>query len=91
MTMFQDNLFSSARMIERTLPSGTVLRLLLEPLPGERIRVLEYHRRAPGERWQRLHEEEGRTLRVEQLKLKCSFFEVFAAHKLREVRELHAI
>ncbi len=32
MTTFQDSLFSSARMLERTLPSGTVLRLLLEPL-----------------------------------------------------------
>lgn len=83
MTTFQDNLFSSARMVERTLPSGTVLRLLLEPLPGERVRVLEYRRRAPGERWQRLREEESRTLRYEQLKLTCPFTEVFATHKLR--------
>jgi len=74
---FQDNLFSSARMVGRTLPNGTVLRLLLEPLPGERVRVLEYHRRAPGERWQRLREEEGRTLRFGQLKLTRSFSEVF--------------
>ncbi len=77
MTTFQDNLFSSARMVERTLPSGTVLRLLLEPLPEGRVRVLEYHRRAPSERWQRLREEEGRTLRYEQLKLTYSFAEIF--------------
>lgn len=43
MTTFQDNLFDSARMVERAFPSGTVLRLLLEPLPGERVRVLEYN------------------------------------------------
>ena len=77
MTTFQDSLFSSARMVERLLPNGTVLRLELEPLPGERVRVLEYHRRAPGERWHRLREEEGRMLRFEQLKLARSFAEVF--------------
>lgn len=65
-------------MVERTLPTGTVLRLLLESLPGERVRVLlEYHRRAPGERWQRLREEERRALRYEQLKLPHIFAETF--------------
>ena len=72
-------------MVERTLPSGTVLRLLLEPLPGERVRVLEYHRRVPNERWQRLHEEEGRTLRYEQLKLSCVFAEVFSMYESRSL------
>lgn len=81
MTTFQDNLFSSARMVERILPSGTVLRLLLEPSPSERVRVLEYHRRAPGERWLRLREEEGRTLRYKQLKLTRSFAEVFTTYE----------
>ena len=47
MPVFQNDLFSSARMVERTLETGTVLRLKLEPLPGERVRVLEYHRKAP--------------------------------------------
>jgi len=69
-------------MVERTLPNGTVLRLLLEPSPGERVRVLEYHRRAPGERWQRLREEEGRTLRYEQLKLNRAFVEIFSLHTM---------
>ena len=78
MTTFQDNLFSSARMVERTLPNGTVLRLLLEPLPRERVKVLEYHRKAPGERWQRLREEEGRAARYKQLKLTRPFAEVFS-------------
>ena len=80
MTTFQDSLFSSARMAERTFPNGTVLRLLLEPLPGERVQVLEYHRKAPGERWQRLREEEGRTLRFGQLRLTRSYSEVFVWH-----------
>lgn len=80
MATFQDNLFSPARIVERTLGNGTVLRLLLEPLPGERVKVLEYHRRAPWERWQRLNEEGGRTLRYEQLKLARPFAEVIATH-----------
>lgn len=77
MPTFQDDLFSPARMVERTLENGTLLRLKLEPLPGERVKVLEYHRKF-GERWQRLREEEGRTLRYDQLKLKHPFAEVFA-------------
>jgi hypothetical protein len=77
MAVFQDDLFSSARLVERTLSNGTVLRLKLEPLPGERVKVLEYHRKAPGERWQRLSEEEGRTLPYDQLKLPRSFADLF--------------
>lgn len=77
MPTFQDDLFSSARMVERTLENGTLLRLKLEPLSGEQVKVLEYHRKASGERWQRLREEEGRTLRYDQLKLRHPFAEVF--------------
>lgn len=78
MTIFQDALFSSARMVERMLPNGTTLRLKLEPLPRERVKVLEYHRRAPGERWRRVQEEEGRVLVYGQLKLAQPFDELFA-------------
>ena len=78
MPVFQDDLFSSARVVERTLPNGTVLRLKLEPLTGERVRVLEYHRKAPGERWGRVPEEEGRTLRYDQLRLPLSFADLFS-------------
>lgn len=84
MAVFQDHLFSSARLVERTLSNGTVLRLKLEPLLGERVKVLEYHRKAPGERWQRLHEEEGRTLRYDQLKLSRSFTEVFPVERSKD-------
>lgn len=50
MPTFQDDLFSSARMVERTLENETLLRLKLEPLSGERVKVLDYHRKASGER-----------------------------------------
>jgi len=75
--VFQDDLFSAAHLVERTLQNGTVLRLKLEPLPGERVRVLEYSRKVPGERWRRVPEEEGRTLRYDQLHLSRTFAEVF--------------
>ena len=83
MSTFQDSLFETARMVERTLQSGTVLRLKLEPLKGERVRVAEYHRKVPGAKWQRLREEEGRVVRFEQLKLTSSFGEVFTTFKSR--------
>jgi hypothetical protein len=78
MPVLQDNLFSPARMVERTLASGTVIRLKLEPLSGKWVRVLEYHRKALGEGWKRVRDEEGRTLRYEQLKLSQPFHEVFS-------------
>jgi hypothetical protein len=74
---FQDDPFNSACVVERTLKNGILLRLKLEPLPGERVRVLEYHRKASGERRQRLREEESRTLHYDQLKLRHPFAEVF--------------
>lgn len=77
MSVFQDDLFSSTRIVQRTLTNGTVLRLKLEPLPGSRVRVLEYYRRRAGERWQRVKEEEGRELAYGQLKLRESFADLF--------------
>ncbi len=77
MPVFQDNLFSAAREVERMLKNGTVMRLKLEPLPGERVRVLEYHRKAPGERWQRVREEEGRVLPYTQLRLSATYRALF--------------
>lgn len=77
MPVFQDDLFSAARLVERTLQNGTVLRLKLEPLPGERVRVLEYSRKPPGERWRRVRGAEGRTLSYERLHLSRTFAEVF--------------
>lgn len=76
-TVFQDGLFDAAREVERQLASGTVLRLRLEPLSGERVRVLSYHRKVSGRGWQRVPEEEGRTLRYTQLGLEPPFAELF--------------
>jgi len=76
-SVFQDDLFSNTRVVQRTLQNGTVLRLKLEPLPGARVRVLEYYRRRVGERWQRVKEEEGRELAYGQLKLRESFVDLF--------------
>ena len=72
--VFQDPLFSPERTVQRTLASGTVLRLVLEPLSG--VRVLEYHRRAPGGVWGQLREEEGRVLSYAKPKLTQTFAEV---------------
>jgi hypothetical protein len=63
--------------VQRTLAGGTVLRLVLEPLPGEWVRVLEYQRRAPGGAWGRLRKEEGRVLPFAKLRLAQIFSEVF--------------
>lgn len=37
--------------MRRTLESGTVLELTLEPLPGEQVRVVRYRRKRTDERW----------------------------------------
>ena len=84
MPVFQDDLFSSARVVERMLANGTVLRLKLEPLPGEQVRVLEYHRKAPGERWGRVPAAEGRTLRYGQLKLSPHFADLFPIERSKD-------
>lgn len=78
---FQDNLFSPQRVVERTLESGTILQLTLEPLPGERVRVLQYRRKAKGERWVTVKAEAGRTVAWNQLGLKVSFEAIFGSHE----------
>lgn len=74
---FQDNLFNPQRVVERTLESGTVLHLTLEPLPGERVRVIKYRRKMKGERWVTVRGEQGRTIAWQQLGLSVSFESVF--------------
>ena len=78
---FQDNLFNPHRVVERTLDSGTILQLTLEPLPGERVRVLQYRRKAKGERWVTVKAEAGRTVAWNQLGLKVSFEAIFGSHE----------
>lgn len=58
---FQDDLFSSARWLERTTELGVVVRLHLEPLGRGRVRVVRYERKRPRDRgFVRRPEEEGR-------------------------------
>ena len=60
-TSFQDELFSSARWLERTTDLGIVVRIRLEPLGGGRVRVVRYERKRPRDRaFVRRPEEEGR-------------------------------
>lgn len=77
--VFQDALFSSARVVQRTLANGTVLELTLEPLPGERVRVVRYRRKRPGERWVTDKREAGRTCAWRQLGLEGSFEDLFGS------------
>lgn len=65
------------RVVQRTLESGTVLELTLEPLPGQRVRVVSYRRKRPGERWLTDKTEAGRTYAWTQLGLPTSFECVF--------------
>lgn len=74
---FQDSLFTPERVVQRTLESGTILQLRLEPLSGERVRVLSYRQKLVGGRWKRLKAEEGRTVSWAQLGLRGSFEDVF--------------
>ncbi|MFA5568452.1 MAG: hypothetical protein WC972_07370 [Trueperaceae bacterium] len=65
--------------VERTLEgSGSTVRLLLEPLPGERVRIREYYRRRKDQtRFERVREQEGQSVTFELLRLERSFAELF--------------
>lgn len=62
-TTFQDDLFSSARWLERTTDVGVVVRIRLEPLGAGRVRIERYERKRPHDRdFVRRREEEGRVV-----------------------------
>lgn len=74
----QPSLFDASRLVERRLPSGVTVQVRLEPLPGQRVRVIEYRRRAnDAGRWRRRSEEEGRTCAFEALALELPFDALF--------------
>lgn len=77
--VFQDALFSPFRVVQRTLESGTILELTLEPLPGEHVRVVKYRRKRAGERWVMGKREAGRTYAWQQFGLEGSFEGVFGS------------
>lgn len=75
----QPSLFDPSRTVERRLTSGATVRVRLEPLPDERVKVLEYLRRTrDSARWERRTLEEGRTYRFASLGLGLPFHDIFA-------------
>ena len=77
--VFQDDLFSSARWIERTV-HGVTVRVRLEPLGAGRVRVLRYERKRPGDRaFTRRGEEEGRVVALEAVAPEKDYSELFGS------------
>ena len=72
--VWQGHLFENYAWVERTLSSGSTVRLWLEPLEGERVKVLEFWRKLPcSEKFKRCHDEEGKTLAYASLGLSQSY------------------
>lgn len=66
--------------IERTASTGAVLRVTVEPLDGERVRVLSYERQKRGATtWERMEREEGRVMPWEQMGTGVPFAAAFSA------------
>lgn len=65
--------------LEREMPlSGATIRVALEPLEGERVRVVQMSRRKPdSERFFKVDGEAGRICRWDQLGFDRPFAEVF--------------
>lgn len=77
--VYQGHLFDKAVMVERTLSTGTVLRLKLEPLGEGKVRVLEYHRKGfLHERFKRQKDEEGKVFVFADLGLSQSYHALFS-------------
>lgn len=77
--VFQDDLFSAARWIERAVQGATV-RVRLEPLGRGRVRVVRYERCRRGERaFTRRPEEEGRVVALEAVAPGTSYQELFGS------------
>lgn len=76
---FQDDLFSPARWIERTV-QGSVVRVRLEPLGQGLVRVVRYERKRRGDRlFTRRPEEEGRVVALEAVAPGRAYTELFGS------------
>ncbi len=74
----QGHLFDKSIMVERTLSTGSIVRLKLEPLEGQKVKVLEYYRKGfLSDRFKRHSEEEGKVFAFGDLKLPQSFEALF--------------
>lgn len=65
--------------VERKVAAtGSTIRLVLEPLPGRHVLIVEYHRRrGQGGRFERLRTEEGKRLPFHLLNLNVEFAQLF--------------
>jgi hypothetical protein len=70
---------SQTAVVERRLDAlHTTLRLLLEPMAGRRVRVVEYRRKRDTDaRWSRNKDQEGAVYDYDELGLAPSFDELF--------------
>ncbi len=74
----QGNLFDKTVLVERELSTGSILRLKLEPLEDERVRVIEYYRKGfLSDKFKRHPDEEGKVFTFESLNLKESYTALF--------------
>ncbi len=65
-------------VFEKTTSLGTTVRSVLKPVGGERVRILEYHRKPKhGTHFRRVKSEEGKTLPFAQLGSDTSYAEFF--------------
>ncbi len=72
------------RTVERQTSLGTTLRLKLEPLPKENVKIIEYYRKPKGsDKFRRVKQEEKQIHAFSDLKLNQSYNEVFP-NKLKE-------
>ena len=63
---------------EKTTSLGTTVRSVLEPVGGERVKILEYHRKPKnGTQFRRVKSEEGKILPFAQLGLNTSYDKFF--------------
>lgn len=74
----------SAVTVERTLASsGATLKLVLDPLPAKHVLIVEYRRKRKGsERFERIRDEEGKSVPFDQLNLTTTFEQLFPQGRL---------
>ena len=65
-------------VVDKTTSFGTMLKVTLEPLENEQVRIVEYRRKAKHSmHFKRVKSEEGKIVAFEQLHLDKSFDELF--------------
>ena len=65
-------------VFEKTTSLGTTVRSVLKPVGGERVKILEYHRKPKhSTHFRRVKSEEGKTLPFAQLGSDSSYHEFF--------------